>query len=287
MNPANETKLDAIRASRLRDIVFSEMLRSRPHKYKQWLRGMGAIRFLAILFGERIRAEIVVSLYAALHFVDDVVDGDALLPAQYSTTVEYVRSKIRYVTRPGAKKNDMEWLFGYSFDLAHKLGLNIEQEVRGVLVSMLFDATRRNPLAPQKVKKGLLRSNFHDLDIVHTIGLCLKIFKEAAVQHPDLRELGEASRIYYTLRDVAEDFRAGYCNIPLEDMERLGINAFAPASSAVQKWCVEEAGRGLQLLQEHRRKVKGLPLRMLTRIALPLLYERPARKFFNQVLRNK
>jgi phytoene/squalene synthetase len=198
-----------------------------------------------------------------------------------------VRDKISSIAKPDAKKNDIEWLFDYSFALARKLRLNIEREMRDILASMLFDAGRRDPARPNAFRLRMLRKHFHQLDIEGTVGLCLKIFGEVRVTHADLRPLGEAYRICNTLADIEEDFRAGYCNIPLEDMERLGINVLDTASPAVRKWCEEEAERGLRFLQEHRRRVEGLPLRILTRIVLPLFYERPARKSFNEFLRKE
>ena len=282
-NPVNATRLDATKASELRGIIFREMIRTRPHKYKKWLRGMGTMRLLTMLCGEGIRAEIIVSLYAALHLVDDVVDGDVDLPAQYSTTIDYARRKVRFCARPSVPEDDVECLLLYALTLSERIGLDIAKEMHCILASMLFDAGRRDPLHPKAFRVRVLHKHFHWLDIEGTIGLCLKIFEEARTRHADLRELGEASRIQYTLKDVDEDFRAGYCNIPLEDVERLGIHVFDSTSSPVQKWCTEESERGLQLLQEHRRKVKRLPLRFLTRIVLPLFYEWPARKFFNSI----
>lgn len=286
-NLTNVTGLDAGKASELRDVVFREMLRTRRHKYKWWLICMRVIRFIAILLGEFKRAEIVLSLYAALHFVDDVVDGDAPLPARYKPAVDYVRRKMCFYARPSVPEDNAEWLLLYARTLAEEIGLSTEEGVQYILASMLFDAERRNPLKPKRLYTRQLHEHFHRLDIVGTVGLCLKIFREVTVTHPDLRDLGEASRIQYTVKDLDEDFRAGYCNIPLEDIISFKITVLNSAARPVKKWSLKEADRGISLLQEHKRKVRGLPLRVLTRIVLPLLYERPARKFFNKVLRDE
>lgn len=279
------TKVSARQASELRRDIFNEMLRTRGHKYKWWLVGMHVMSFVATLCGEFIRAEILVSLYAALHKVDDVIDGDVALPKWYSTPIEYVKRKMRFTARPTIPSDDVECLLFYALTLSEEIGLHPEPEIRAILASMLFDAERRNPSQPKLLGRKVLHEHFHSLDIIGTIDLCLKLFREVSIGHNNLQEIGEAYRTFDTLAGMEEDFRAGYCNIPLEDVEGLAIDAFDASSPDVQRWCRVEAKRGLKLLQEYREKAKKLRLRTITRIVLPLFYERPARKYFNQVLR--
>ncbi len=277
--------LGALEAAEIRDNIFKEMLRTRSHKYKWWLLNMSAMRRFAILMGQRDRAEVVVSLYTALHFADDVVDTDAPLPNRYSSGAEYVLDKMHWVANPSKPRDDVECLLAHSFDLAESIGENLCTEVNMILASMLFDAERRNPMELKVFRRQVIQEHFHRLDISGTIGLCLKLFNETGICGTDLIQLGEASRIYLTIRDMTEDFQAGYCNIPLEDVERLGIDVFDSSSSSVQMWRRKEAGRGLALLNRHRARIRNLPLRRFTRTVLPPLYEWPARKYFRQVVK--
>lgn len=287
MKSRDEMKLGARKASELRKDIFNEMLRTRSHKYRLWLMGMEVMAFVATLFGDRGRAEVVVSLYAALHRIDDVADGDVALPKGYSSIVEYVRDKIRFVSSPGVPRDEVEWLLAYAFALAERVGVNLKEETLDILTSLLFDAERRNPANIRMISRAMLNNLFHRLDIRGTIGLCLKLFHETKMSPENLGQLGEASRIYYTLHDVAEDFRAGLCNIPLEDIERFGINSWDSSSRPIQQWCLEEAQRGLKLLAEHREKRGTRPLRLFTKAVLYLFYERPARKYFERTLQDK
>ena len=152
------------------------------------------------------------------------------------------------------------------------------------MLSGLLAAARKTADRVQVFERRELQHYFHYLDIIGTIGGCLKLTREWRVKSTDLAELGEATRIYYNLRDLEEDMLASLFNIPSEDMLLFGItlpdhtskdavHAWC-ASGPVQKWCANEAKRGLALLAKYREKRSLLPLHSFTRAILHHMYER-------------
>ncbi|MCO6491362.1 MAG: hypothetical protein J5I98_23290 [Phaeodactylibacter sp.] len=133
-----------------------------------------------------------------------------------------------------------------------------------------------------------LMYHFHLLDIRGTIRATLKIFREDPEKYPLLGPLGLASRFYYDLRDFGADIRAGYVNISIEDARAFGIGrkSLQDANSpGVRRWFRSQATRGLEMLEEHHRRLPEGRFSLLARATFPLVYEAQARKFFDNTLK--
>ncbi|TLX73284.1 hypothetical protein E9993_15965 [Labilibacter sediminis] len=129
--------------------------------------------------------------------------------------------------------------------------------------------------------------HFHLLDVRGTIRATLKLFKESPDKYELLSPLGIATRIHYDLQDYESDLKAGYINISQEDCTQFGIdsgNIRNTSHPSVQKWFQHQANKGMKLLDEHHRNLSLADFSLLTRTTLPLVYELPAKKFFNKVL---
>jgi len=153
------------------------------------------------------------------------------------------------------------------------------------LSSMLFDAKRygQHIIFPEKE----LSYHFHLLDIRGTVSATLKVFGEDPEKHNILAPLGLARRLYYNLRDYDEDINAGLVNISAEDCQKFGItqndleNKLSPG---VQKWFTDQSTQGMRLLSEHRRTVENGNFGLLARMTFPVVYEKSAKKYFENVL---
>ena len=283
-------------AKEIRERVFKQMLQTRASKYYWWIWGMklGTKLFL----GERDRVEIMLSIYAAMRIIDDVVDGDAPLPQQFISTLDYVGRYTRFVQSGGIPTDDVEGLFAYAFALAVQADIDLREEVVDILNSLRFDAERRDTRKPHVLSHRLLQLHFHTLDIRGTISACLKLAGEdkKGVTVAHLRPLGEASRIYYNLRDLKEDALAGFCNIPADAMRLFGLQPLestAPEeiaawceSRGVVEWCRNEGRRGRRLLAEHAKNMETPLLRSMhwrTRMTLNLMYRNSAQKYFDNM----
>lgn len=267
--------------------IYGQMLATRGPKFRSFLYVLRGIKYVS---GQTKRAELLESLYAFMRYIDDIVDGDTTLPEGYENAIAYVQRKIDFAGNPNEPKDEAEQLLLYCLELSKNLGEDIGSEIQDILGSLRFDAQRRNPTELQLLPQKELEMHFHLLDIRGTISACLKIANEKNVHYEDLAPLGEASRIFYTLRDYNEDLQAGYCNVSTEAMEEHNIPVDEIRNDShpgVKQWFIAEAQKGLSYIQQYRQRLPSLQLRRLTKTALWWIYERPAKKFFESILRPK
>lgn len=280
-------KSNADIAKQCRQRIFSQMIETRGNKYRLFLQCMRSMKYLAC---QPTRGELLESMYALMRYVDDVVDGDTPLPNGYASAAEFVQRKIDFAHEPKQPQDAPDKLLLHCVDLARQIGDDLSSETDDILRSLHFDAVRRNPSNLRSVPRSELQHHFHLLDIRGTIGACLKLAREKGVTDTDLQALGNASRIHYTLRDFEDDIRAGFNNVPTEDAETIGISDAElrdRSSPGVREWFEQEATRGMAMLSAHRKEIPKMPLRRLTKTALWWTYERPAKRFFQHVLRQK
>lgn len=289
--------------------VFANMLEIRGHKYAGVIRGMQAFKWLTLLqtkgnFVEaKQRGDLLLTFYAAMRRVDDVVDGDVQLPTGEKSRTEYVDQRLLFVN--GGVKNPTDaadWLLLYSASLAEKLGFEITIETSAILTSMRFDAqrmdeyTRSRRLVTYAARE--LQDYFHGQDITGTVSGMLKLFDEPPSKTVLLSPIGNAHRLYLTLKDFPEDLRAGLVNISTEDCERLqirmpdlekiaaetDISRPTAVPTSVRKWLAETARNGRELLDYHKSQV--LPKNQfnhLGRFVLWFMYQRPAEKTLKRI----
>lgn len=281
----------------LKEDVYGHMLATRRDKYEGWIQGIKRYRRYAQI-GEyavplglsyfkdaTTRIELIEALYIALRLVDDIVDGDAPLPTGWISATVYVEHLISFVRDPRHPSDRIEHLLAYGFQLGRALQMDLGRCMIDILGSLRFDATRRGTPKLYIPSKKELDRYFYRLDIRGTIGGCLIITRELRVTYRDLAPLGRATRIYYDIRDLAEDINAGLCNISREDVRCFGIRDVRDLTSPrLLDWRLARAEDGLLLLREWQKKKTGLRLHSFTRLALYRGYEVPAERYLEQVL---
>ena len=275
---------NSVIAKQCRRRIYAYMIATRGEKYRLFLCALRNLKYLAC---QPKRGELLESIYAFMRYLDDVADGDVPLPNGHSSAADFIQEKIELANGEREPNDAADKLLLYCFELANQTGEDYLSETNDILSSLHFDAKRRNPDMPITFPRSELQHHFHLLDIRGTIGACLKLSQEKGVRHDDLQPLGDASRIYYTLRDFDEDIRTGFNNVPIEDAQSLDIKPEDMRDSSSRKmrlWFNREAQRGMSMLQEHSIELPKMPLRRLTKAALWWVYERPAKKFFQHVL---
>ncbi|PIR48341.1 hypothetical protein COU80_05215 [Candidatus Peregrinibacteria bacterium CG10_big_fil_rev_8_21_14_0_10_55_24] len=226
--------------------------------------------------------------YAIMREEDDIGDGDRPLPEGATSAAEFLKNDIVFVHTSWHEETQQEpkthtqRLLAHCLALAEEFGEDFRGEAISIISSILFDAERRRQrmLYPQRE----LDENYDMLDVVGTVRGCLKVAKEPLSNEPHLRNLAQAVRIQYTLRDFVADIEANLVNISQEDAQRFGI---VPADldeglahPGIRAWYEEQLACGLNLLDRHRTNVHSLGLKTTTQITLWIGYEREAREFF-------
>lgn len=273
--------LDKI-AKNMRSRVYKHMLNTRGQKYRAFLRYLGLFKYVSF---SKTRGNLLQSYYTLMRYLDDVVDGDAPLPQGYSSSTKYISEKISFSKNLKKPKDEIDFLMIHCFELAHKINEDFNSETEDILKSLLFDAKRRDKsiIFPEKV----LMHHFHLMDIKGTIKATLKLFKEDPNKYNLLEPLGIATRYQFDLEDFEADIKAGYINITEEECQKFSINKedLYINNPNIKKWFRYRAKLGLSLLKEHNRRLPEGKFSFLTRITFPIVYELPAKKIFNKVLK--
>ena len=266
----------------MRKRIYAYMLQTRGKKYRSFLRYLRFFKFIAIA---PYRGAFLESYYVLMRYLDDVVDGDAPLPGNYPSAIEYIRDKIAFSVDPVHPKDEADFLMDHCFQLGRKFGQNFQEETADILHSLLFDAERRN--TNKVFSAEVLGKHFHLMDIRGTIRATLKIFREDPQKYIYLEPLGKATRFQFDLEDLQQDIKAGYINITREDCELFQIREgdFGNISlPVIQKWILHHAQEGLKLLEEHHQQLKRVRFSKLALATFYLVYEKPARKSFLDII---
>ena len=266
----------------IRNRVFKHMLATRDWKYRIFLRYLRFFKYAAFA---PIRGEFLECYYVLMRFLDDIVDGDAPMPKGYLSGKDYLLEKIEFSKNTIHPKDEVDHLMVHCFKLAEKFGEDFREETADILNSLLFDANRRGKMII--FPKEDLIHHFHLLDIRGTIKATLKVFKDDPEKYTLLEPLGMACRYQYDIEDIAADLAAGYVNISQEECIRLQISKEDlnnPASKKIKKWLLERAEKGMQLLEEHHRRLPEGNFSLLQKWAFTLVYEIPAKKVFKQII---
>ncbi len=268
--------------------VFDEMIATRHSKYKWWLR---ALRYAPLPgnYSEERKA-LMLMFYAAMRAIDDYVDGDRQIPGNL-TPIAYVQRKLEFLRTGSKPLDEIELLIHYSINIGEILSVDVRKGGYDIVSSLLWDAQRRenflNTGQLQAYPEKELHHHFDLLDIRGTIPWTLRIFGEDLEKYMYLENLGLAARKYYNLRDFEDDLKAGFVNISLEDCQRLCIDLNALQSQhhpAIRQWFIEQAQSGIFLIADHRRNLPQAHLRWFGRLALFVMYEQSAQRYFRKVL---
>lgn len=266
----------------MRNRVFKHMLKTRGWKYRAFLRYLRLFKYAAFA---PIRGEFLESYYVLMRFLDDIVDGDAPLPEGYLDESDYISHKIRFSKNPINPIDEVDYLMLFCFELAESFGEDFQAETEDILNSLHFDAKRRGKMIIFSKKE--LMHHFHLLDIRGTIRATLKVFKDDPEMYELLEPLGVACRYQYDIEDIEADLAAGYVNISQEDCMQFDISQEDlndPSSLKIKKWMRQRAKDGLQLLEEHHRRLHEGNFSLLARWTFTLVYEFPAKKVFKKII---
>jgi hypothetical protein len=280
MTSAKLEKEKHMKEIRLR--VFQHMLKTRGWKYRTFLRYLHLFKYLSLSL---TRGKFLESFYALMHYLDDVVDGDAPMPEGYEDECHYLIEKIEFSENLKCPKDEMDYLMLFCFELAERFEEDFKAETKDILNSLLFDAKRRGKLIifPREV----LMNHFHMLDIRGTIRATLKIFKEDPDNYNILEPLGMACRYQFDIEDFETDIAAGYVNVPEEDCKQLELTRKDfdnNTSPKIKKWLQQHAEEGMLLLEEHNRRLLEGNFSLFARATFQVVYEFPARKIFQKII---
>jgi len=269
----------------LRQSIFNHMLETRGWKYRAFLRYLRLFKYAAFA---PTRGKFLEAYYILMRYLDDIVDGDVPLPPGYDSAAEYMKEKIDFSKSPISPKDEVESLMVFCFELAKKFRADFTHETEDILSSLLFDAKRKDKLIV--FPATVLNHHFHKLDIRGTVRATLKIFKEDPEKYEILEPLGMASRFQYDIEDIDTDLAAGYVNISEEDCREMGISEDDlrnPDAPSIRRWLKKHALEGMELLEEHHKRLPSGKFSLISRATFPLVYEWPARKVFLKTLNDK
>ena len=262
--------------------TFSHMISTRRSKYFGFILAINSFRYLQ---PNKEKADLLEGYYILMRTIDDIVDGDLDLPQRYKSKEEFVGEKINFTLNQNAPKDNIDKLIIYCFHLANRLKIDIYEETKDILNSMLFDTKRigKNIIFNEEQ----LNHHFNLLDIRGTIKGALKLFNEDPEKYLLIEPLGVASRIYYNLRDYKEDIKAGMINISNEEFIRYKINLeglLIKDSNSIKKWFFEKSKTGLELITNYKTDIKIKDFGQLGKLTLKLVYELPASRYFTKIV---
>lgn len=225
------------------------------------------------------RARALKSGYFWIRDVDDVADGDKILPDGYDSKPEYLQKRRDVAVGLSEKQNPTygdfrDILLVDAFMAADKLNITLGEETVGILDTIIFDEERsRTKRVPTKME---LDQYFDKLDFTCIDG-GLKIAGDTCTKD-DTYDISMAVRTMFNLRDLPEDLSAGIINIPSEDITDYKINlelAFnAPSIShlikqeGLRNWFCDQMALCQMHLDRSDEKLGKLKLKPQTRFAL-------------------
>jgi len=271
------------RVTEIRRDIYEHIFSTRRDKYKWFFRALRIFRYMP---GNKDRGEFLETFYLLMRYIDDIVDGSHPRNLPIELRPSYVEGRIKFAADSKAPVDDADFLMLHCFDLAEQLGLDFTQETLDILASLHFDALRIGKLRIYRASE--LSKNFYMLDISGTTGLALKLFREDPRKRSWLEELAIASRIYYNLRDFEEDIQSGFINIPYEDINVHGItkeDLERVQSPRIKEWFRAQSNLGIELLSKYREIRASEQFKLLTKLTLMFVYYRPARRYFERVLK--
>lgn len=225
----------------------------RPEKYEKFLKNLNKIKILlkiAWVPDVENRVKLMKYIYYAMRLLDDSFDWDT--PIILDDT-----SKRRLASFSlGDSEADENQLFSALMleitRLSNLLWIfeQVNFSLRQIITSLVFDVDR---ILDWKhiVLKSDLSENFHKMDIEGTIwGTALVFWIDVSQTIELLRELWDATRIWYTLEDLSSDINSWIINIPKEDFEEFSIE-LAELYDFANLWIISGWLRNWLLAQIH------------------------------------
>jgi len=140
-----------------------------------------------------------------------------------------------------------------------------------------------------------IRYNLRDFaeDItVEYINIPQESFNEHKISDSNLEETIDKSNVYLGDLKMIKD---EYSNLRLDQKilrypdtkkkkETLWQDYTNSLPKGIKNWFLSETHKGQDLLGQHQKNLSETEFNLLTRITLPVVYERPARRFFGKTL---
>ncbi len=236
------------------------------------------------------RAGLIRSAYFWLRHIDDVADGDKVLPAGYKSKHNFLQRKIALTEQVFSgggidvfgDREDILLVDYYS--LAKRLKIDLRDESLAILDTIVLDEERAR--SRRSLTKEELNSYFDRLDFA-CVGGGLKVAGETCDSY-DLFSLSWAVRTMFNLRDFPKDFAQGIINISREDIADYGIDlgqlkgrdsverlcAYDP----MRKWYEDQVETGLDFLADARKGISEMKLHWVTCCALDFSFVGPTNR---------
>ncbi len=172
-------------------------------------------------------------IYAYFRILDDMIDDETVESIFYGDfenikrqKEEYLLKKIEFIKRKSSPNDNLDILMNDILAFADKIGVNIEKECISVIKSLLFDVKRTSDIKNGQIilsaRNEILRYYYDCYMACHKIGVIVTSAEE--YDEILLQNLGYVRRNYFILRDFFEDINRGLINIPIEDVNNLGIS---------------------------------------------------------------
>jgi hypothetical protein len=272
-NSGEYADLAWIMGSILKDVTQNP---EREEKYKAFLTNVFKLKTVWKIAGlpkVEERFQTCILIYFQQRLFDDVIDGDTPEKLSPVERVTYAKSRLTNLKSGHFDAGDPMDAFAVRIlsDIAaldKDYVPNAKQRLGQIMHSIAFDGERISAMESSGTWEfssyDELKQHFFDLDIDGVIGLTLFLFGFQDSKHNMdlLTPLGESTRIAYNVRDFASDIKAGLCNIPREDADRLNI-AVADLQKVVEArnmvefpqnvstWLLEQVAEGKRLLTVH------------------------------------
>lgn len=271
--------------------IQSILTKRNPKKYENFLKSLNKTKvlfWLAWLKNIKERVQLIKYVYYAMRLVDDICDWDTpkkLEPEEKLSVIEISKSSRN-------EKSEKLWLLEKMLSEITRLSQllwieeDLESAILEIVLSISFDVDRILDWW-KIISQDDLDKNFHKMDIEWTIwGTAIIFWLDLEKTKALLRELWDATRIWYTLEDLKDDINAWIINIPLEDMEsfwitREELDDFAKKwsiSEWLKKWLKRQIEKIDELLATYERKIKEQSFEYI---------ENVRKWFYNWLLKNK
>ncbi|MAF35450.1 hypothetical protein CMO91_06435 [Candidatus Woesearchaeota archaeon] len=294
--------------SHMRKSMYARLIKRGKRKYPglmlRWIPPSG----LQMVLGKRW--SIGEPYYWMMREIDDVVDGDAPVPSTYTSAVEYLKQKIKFV-QDGTPRDLIEEIMVKCWERLDTLGGRswaLRDATKDILSCMKFDQERTDRFhatgRASMLGKGTISKYFREMEFSGVMRCMLELIEGTSSKISEVEDLVYASgrhRIF--LRDLSEDSARGLVNIPkkewlehssrsefVEFCERCKTQGrlskenakefFATAPEAVRQWARKQVEQGSELLQKYSASKKSKQFGACARFILHYHHERPSRKFF-------
>ncbi len=201
-----------------------------------------------LLFPQRVRAD-VTKLYAFVRVFDDLVDSTP----QRGEEFRDMRRKY-YLQLRGRDTGDP--VLRNFVELSQRKGFR-EEWVEAFLDSMESDLHKRIYFTLEETLSYMYGS-------AEVVGLMMmKILGLPEQAEPYAKALGRAMQYLNFVRDVSEDRTMGRQYLPVQDMDRFGLDSLDTCNEGFQEFIRFNLGRYFSYQEEAERGYKFIPLRYL------------------------